>query len=169
MLTVRQELCDIKLSGEAPDASIPIGDKFAVVYRDATFEHGKFGGCELDGYSGISQVTPSYMPPERYAYKPEEIGTVVIAATSKGAFIERAEARRTLSTKTDTAIYEGKVTINLVDRKSGKLARRISFTTRNVPQQVPQNRLKLQGSTYEYVCEPTAEQVRENLDRILQP
>ncbi len=169
MLTVREDLCKIRPVNDEPDPSLTVTGKVAVVYRDATFEHGKFGGCQLDGYSGVAKVEPQYQPPDRYAVTPDEIDTVILIETQKGQLIDSsAETRRTLSTKTETSVFAGRTTISLIDRQTGKVARRISFTSRDVPKQVPQQRLKLvDGSRYEYICEPTAEQVRENLDQIL--
>ncbi|MEQ1763057.1 MAG: hypothetical protein ABL984_07925 [Pyrinomonadaceae bacterium] len=166
MLTVREGLCQIRPVSDEPDPSLPVAGKVAVVYRNANFEYGKFGSCELDGYSGVAKTEPKYQPPDRYADSPEQVDTVVLIETQKGQFIDKAEAQRTLSTKTETSVFAGNTTISLIDRQTGKLARRVSFSTRNFPQQVPQQRLKLvDGSRYEYVCEPTVEEVRENLGR----
>lgn len=167
MLAIREDLCKLRPTTEEPDSSLSIGSKLAVVYRDATFEHHKFGGCELDGYTGIEKVEPRFQPSDRYAATPDEVNTVVLIETRKGDLFDSAEARRTLSTKTETNIFLGKVTLSLVDRQSGKLIRRSTFTTRDVPKEVPQSRLKFVDSRYEYVCEPTVKEVRENLDRLM--
>lgn len=168
MVAIREELCALKPATDSPDPSMEIREKVAVVYRDAAFEYGKFGGCELDRYPGLEKSEPTYLPVERYAEKPEELGTVVLIETRRGAFLERAEVRHSLSRKTATNVFAGDVTISLIDRQTNKIARRISFTTKNVPQQVPRERLKLnKENNYEYVCEPAIEQVRENLDRLM--
>lgn len=169
MLSIREDLCALRPAADTPDPSISIGRKLAVIYRDPTFEYGKFGGCHLDRYSGISKVDPTYLPAERYAETPKELETVVLIETRKGPFIERASAQRTLGTKTDTTVYAGETSISLIDRGTNKIARRITFPVRNVPSQVPQDRLRLnKENAYEYVCEPTVEEVRQNLERLLQ-
>ena len=168
MLAIRNELCFLKPASDAPDPSIPIGEKFAVVYRDPTFEQGKYGACELDRYSGISKVNPTYLPDERYADRPEELATVVLIETRKGPFIERLTAHRSVSRKSETNVHAGEVTIPLIDRHTNKIARRFTFTTRNIPKEVPSDRIKASNAGGdEYICEPTADEVRGHLIRLL--
>lgn len=168
MLAIRNELCFLEPASDTPDPSIPIGDKFAVVYRDPTFQPGKYGSCELDGYSGISKVAPIYLPDERYADKPEELKTVVLIGTGKGRFIERMTVHHSISRKSETNVHAGEVAILLVDRQTSRIARRITFTTRNIPKGVPTDRIRPGNSGIdEYICEPTVEEVREHLGRLL--
>ena len=178
ILSVRKDLCWFTPKTESLDANATVNGKVVVVYRGSNFEKGKYGECDLDGYStsgyAIERSDPTYFPEEMYARSPEEIDTLIIIDNKKGKYLDPREVRRSLTRQSDVDVFSGITELSLIDHKTGTVIRKTSHENTAIPKTVSEERLKLSPSMrYEYVVEPSTDDLRGYLrqlsDKVNQP
>ena len=172
ILGIKQDLCWFTPKGEALDNNATVDGKILVLYRSSNFERGKYGNCELDGSttSGyrIERSEPEYFPEDMYARYPEEIATLIMIENKKGKYLDPMSVRKSLSRQSDVDVFSGVTEISLIDYKTGNVIRKTRHENTIIPKTVSENRLRLDNSSarYEYVVEPSADELRTYLREI---
>lgn len=168
ILAAEYALCRFTANGEALDDTAVVRGKILIVYKSSNFEKEKYGDCELDGYGEKGyKVSPSYFPEEMYAKSPEEIDTLILIENKKGKFLKSAIVRHSLSRNSETDVYRGITEISMIDYKTSTVIRKSAKENADMPDEVPNHRLKLIRSPgrqfFEYVIEPSVEDLRSQL------
>lgn len=171
ILSNREKLCWFTPDAESLNNNAVVKGKIIVVHRSSKFEKGKYGECDLDGFSNTDfNNDPVYFPSEMYASTPEEIDSLVMIEIKKGKFLESAIGRESISRNSEVDIFSGISEISLIDYKSSTVVRKIFREDSAIPKNVPTHRLKLVQSpgrqNYEYVIEPSPDDLRASLNEL---
>jgi hypothetical protein len=172
ILAVQQELCGFTPKGETLNNIATVNGKIVVVYRGSNFEKGKYGDCDLDGYSSsgrmIEKSEPRYFPEDMYAKAPEEIDMLILIENKRGRYLDPRTVRESLMRQRDIDVFSGITEISLIDHKTGSVIRKTGHENKVIPKSVSEDRLKLDLNRMrtEYVVEPSPDDVRALLRQL---
>jgi|RhiMethySRZTD1v2_1073278.scaffolds.fasta_scaffold770177_1 hypothetical protein len=171
ILAAKQDLCWFTPKGENLNNNAIVSGKIIVVYRSGNYEKGKYGECDLDGYSTsnrlIEKSESNYFPEELYAKSPEEIDTLIMIENKKGRALDPRTVRQSISRQSDVDVFSGITEISLIDHKTGMVLRKTSHENTVIPKSVSEDRLKLNPAMrYEYVVEPSVNDLRSYLREV---